>query len=109
MAKNFEMLRSKMTPSARARAQEQARNDIKELALDELREARAMTQEHLARILGIKQAAVSKMERRTDMYVSTLQAMIRAMGGTLQIIAVFPEGKVEIDQFRDIKKREAVS
>jgi transcriptional regulator with XRE-family HTH domain len=76
-----------------------------EMALDEVREARALTQEHLAKLLGIKQAAVSKMERRADMYVSTLQSMIKAMGGTLQILAVFPEGKVEIDQFRSLGKR----
>jgi transcriptional regulator with XRE-family HTH domain len=84
--------------------QAKARIDMTEMALDEVREARAMTQEHLAKLLGIKQAAVSKMERRADMYVSTLQAMIKAMGGTLQILAVFPEGKVEIDQFRNLSR-----
>ncbi|MGC1434529.1 MAG: hypothetical protein WA847_01435 [Terriglobales bacterium] len=47
-------------------------------------------------LLGINQSAVSKMERRPDMYISTLQSMIRAMGGQLKIEAVFPEGKVEI-------------
>ena len=46
---------------------------------------------------------LSLTERRADMYVSTLQSMIKAMGGTLQI-AVFPEGKVEIDQFRKLKR-----
>ena len=55
-------------------------------------------------LLGINQAAVSKMERRADMYISTLQSMIRAMGGQLKIQAVFPEGKVEINQFRKLKK-----
>jgi hypothetical protein len=55
-------------------------------------------------LLGINQAAVSKMERRADMYISTLQSVIRAMGGQLKIEAVFPEGKVEINQFRKVKK-----
>jgi hypothetical protein len=55
-------------------------------------------------LLGINQAAVSKMERRADMYISTLQSMIRAMGCQLKIEAVFPEGKVEINQFRKLKK-----
>jgi hypothetical protein len=55
-------------------------------------------------LLSINQAAVSKMERRADMYISTLQSMIRAMGGQLKIEAVFPEGKVEINQFRKLKK-----
>jgi DNA-binding transcriptional regulator YiaG len=108
VAKNFNTLRARMSPEARARAQEKARQDLAEMALDEVREARALTQEHLAKLLGIKQSAVSKMERRADMYVSTLQAMIKAMGGTLQIVAVFPEGKVEIDQFRKLgRTREA--
>ena len=52
-----------------------------------------MTQQHLANLLGINQAAVSKMERRADMYISTLQSMIRAMGGRLKIEAVFPEAR----------------
>jgi len=80
---------------------------IAEMALDELREAREMTQQHLANLLGINQAAVSKMERRADMYISTLQSMVRAMGGQLKIEAVFPEGKVEINQFRKLKKAAA--
>ena len=57
-----------------------------------------MTQVHLARILKVNQAAVSKMERRADMYVSTLQDFVKAMGGELKITAKFPEGTVEIDQ-----------
>ena len=44
------------------------------------------------------------MERRADMYISTLQSMIRAMGGQLKIEAVSPEGKLEINQFRKLKK-----
>jgi hypothetical protein len=44
------------------------------------------------------------MERRADMYISTLRSMIRAMGGQLKIEAVFPDGKVEINQLRKLKK-----
>ena len=55
-------------------------------------------------LLGINQAGVSKMERRADIYISTLQSIIRAMGGQSKIEAVFPEGKVEINQFRKLKK-----
>ena len=74
------------------------------LALDELRQARDMTQVHLARILRVNQAAVSKLERRADMYVSTLHDFVKAMGGELKITAKFPEGTVEITQFEDVKK-----
>ena len=77
------------------------------MALDELRQAREMTQGHLAKILGVNQAAVSKMERRADMYVTTLQDFVKAMGGELKIIAKFPEGTVEISQFEDAKKAAA--
>jgi DNA-binding XRE family transcriptional regulator len=69
-----------------------------------LREAREMTQVHLAKILGVNQAAVSKLERRADMYVSTLQSFVKAMGGELKITARFPEGTMEINQFEDVKK-----
>jgi predicted transcriptional regulator len=63
-----------------------------------------LTQEQLAKTLGVKQAAVSKMERRTDMYVSTLRNIISAMGGMLEIRAVFPDrGAVEIAQFGDVR------
>jgi len=48
------------------------------------------------------------MERHADMYMSTLQSMIRAMGGQLKIEAMFPEGKVEINQFRKLKKASGV-
>jgi transcriptional regulator with XRE-family HTH domain len=106
MAKNFKSLREKMSPAARERARELAKKYRAEMALDELREARDMTQQHLAKILGINQAAVSKMERRTDMYISTLQDFVRAMGGQLVISVVFPEGEVQIDQFENLRREE---
>jgi DNA-binding XRE family transcriptional regulator len=107
MAKNFETLRAKRSPEARERSHQLAAKYRSEMALDELREAREMTQQHLARILKVNQAAVSKMERRTDMYVSTLQDFVRAMGGQLKIVATFPEGAVEISQFQLAKDASA--
>jgi transcriptional regulator with XRE-family HTH domain len=104
MPKNFNTLREKMSPAARERSRTLAEKYRAEMALDELREARAMTQVHLAKILGVNQAAVSKLERRADMYVSTLQDFVKAMGGELKITARFPEGTVEINQFEAVKK-----
>lgn len=66
--------------------------------LGELRRARQLTQETLAETLGMSQSEVSKVERRTDIYVSTLRRYIEAMGGELQIFARFPNGVVEIMQ-----------
>jgi transcriptional regulator with XRE-family HTH domain len=104
MAKNFNILREKMSPESRERSRALAAKYRAEMPLDELREAREMTQVHLARILKVNQAAVSKMERRTDMYISTLQDFVKAMGGQLKIVAEFSDGTVEINQFEDAKK-----
>lgn len=106
MAKTFNTLREKMSPESRERSRTLAAKYRAEMPLDELRQAREMTQVLLARILKVNQAAVSKMERRTDMYVSTLQELIKAMGGELKITASFPDGIVEINQFQSVKKTE---
>ena len=107
MVKNFKTLREKMSPESRERSRTLAAKYRAEMPLNKLREALAITQVHLARILRVNQAAVSKMERRTDMYVSTLQDFIKAMGGELKITAKFPDGSVEITQFGDAKKAAA--
>jgi hypothetical protein len=60
-----------------------------------------LTQVNLALLLKINQGAVSMMEKRTDMYVSTLRSYIRAMGGELKITAEFPEGAIQIEQFEN--------
>ncbi len=104
MAKNFKHLLEKMPPEARARAEAKARKMQGEMALDELRVALELTQEHLAARLKVNQAAISKMERRTDMFVSTLQHTIKAMGGRLEILAIFPAGQVRINQFSELTK-----
>jgi len=105
MARKFSELREKMSHESRARVHQKAEIYKKEMALDELREALNLTQEHLAKTLHVKQSSISKMERRADMYVSTLESMIRAMGGALIIEAVFPDhGRVQITQFRKLRK-----
>jgi transcriptional regulator with XRE-family HTH domain len=88
-----------MSPERRARVEVRVNEALKTMALDELREARKLTQTQLARMLQVDQGSVSKMERRTDMYISTLRSYIEAMGGALHIRAVFPDGEVPIQQF----------
>src|SRR5882762_7672642 len=100
MAKNFKTLQEKMPKAAQAKSKELAAKYRKEMALDELREARLMTQQHLAKILTVNQAAVSKLERRGEMYVSTLQVMVEAMGGKMCINAKSPECEGDIAQFK---------
>jgi hypothetical protein len=94
--RNFEELRAKMSPEARAAAEAKTRELAEALGLDELRASRDMTQEVLAEALGMKQAGVSRMERRSDMCISTLARFVEAMGGELEILARFPEGPVRI-------------
>lgn len=53
---------------------------IRDMALNDLRQARSLSQERLAQILRTKQANISKIERRADMYISTLRDYIEAMG-----------------------------
>src|SRR5271165_4666360 len=82
-----------MLPEARQKAILARADELtaEELTLAELREARLRSQAALAAKLGIKQSAVSGRERRADMYLSTLNGRIDAMGGSLQIIAQFPD------------------
>jgi transcriptional regulator with XRE-family HTH domain len=102
MAKNFRELYAKMDPPRRAQVEERVQQALRAMPLEELRGARELTQTQLAQVLQISQGAVSKVERRADMYISTLRSYIRAIGGDLQIRAVFPEGEVLINQFEDI-------
>ena len=103
MANSFNKLKSKMSVSARKAATEQAKKMLAEMPLQELRQAKHLSQERLAEVLVTKQANVSRIERRTDMYISTLRSYIEAMGGKLDIVASFPEGDIHISQFKDIE------
>jgi transcriptional regulator with XRE-family HTH domain len=67
-----------------------------ELTLAELRKAREMTQVQLAAALDATQPGISKIERQTDLYLSTLRSYVQALGGELDLIAVFPDGVVPI-------------
>jgi transcriptional regulator with XRE-family HTH domain len=102
MARKFQELRSRMTPQQRQRSRQIGEQLRAEMALADLRQARRLTQENIAEILGNRQAAVSKIERRTDMHVSTLRRYVEALGGELEIIAHFPEGDVRISQFEEV-------
>jgi predicted XRE-type DNA-binding protein len=90
---------------SRACSEATAERLIREMALDELRAARALTQEHLSTILGVQQSAVSKLEHRADMYVSTLRHFIEAMGGQLEIRAVFPTATSASPSFGRSRRR----
>ncbi len=102
MAKTFRDLRTKMSPEAQARAHKKAQAMLAELPLAELRQARHLSQEQLAAELDVRQPAIAKIEKKADMYISTLRRFIVAMGGELEIRARFPDGEVIINQFEDL-------
>jgi transcriptional regulator with XRE-family HTH domain len=101
MARNFKELEAKMRPESRARAQLRAKEMIAEMLLSEIRTSVGLTQEELAQKLGIKQPTLSKLESQHDMQVSTLERLVAALGGKLEIIAHLPGGTIRITQFED--------
>lgn len=99
MSRLFRDLKGRLSPERRERIEARAQAILISMALQELRRTRHLTQQELADVLNINQAALSKMESQTDMRVSTLRKLLSAMGGTLKIVAEFPEGEVVINQF----------
>jgi len=107
IAKKFHELTAKKSPEWRARVDQRARALLAAMPLQELRRARNVTQETLAAALETSQPEVSKIERRVDMYVSTLRRFVEAMGGELEIIARFSDGAVKINQFSELDESPA--
>jgi DNA-binding XRE family transcriptional regulator len=104
MAKKFAELRAQMPPAARERADALASAMLAEMPLNELRQARGLSQKMLAEVLHVQQPSIAKIEKRTDMYLSTLRSHIEAMGGELEVVARFPDGAVKISNFSDLGK-----
>ena len=102
MARKFRDLLAEKPASWHAAVAERKRELLAAMPLHELRRARQLSQEQLAEELGATQPEISKMEHRTDMYVSTLRRFVEAMGGELEIIARFPDGTVRISQFQEL-------
>ena len=102
MANKFSELRSRMSPPAQTRAKAKAQTMLSEMPLNELRQARGLSQKMLAEVLHVKQPSIAKMEKRTDIYLSTLRSHIEAMGGQLEVVARFPDGSVKISNFSEI-------
>ena len=102
----FTELRARMSPKARAEAQAEAQRLDEEMDLSEVRRALKLSQEEIGQTLRINQGSVAKIEKRADMYVSTLRRFIEAMGGELEIVARFPDHAVRIRNFSDLTEKE---
>jgi transcriptional regulator with XRE-family HTH domain len=92
MPKNVNDIVDNLTPAQRKRVEKRAANLIaEEMTLCQLRRARKLTQQKLAKSLHIGQEGVSKLEQRTDLLISTLRNCVKGMGGDLHLVAQFPD------------------
>ena len=104
MGKTYEELMAELTPERRARVEARTAELIaEETSLRDLRQARQLTQQHMAKKLGVRQHSISRLEQRSDMLLSTLRDYVRKMGGELILTARFPDrDPVRITGFGDI-------
>lgn len=110
MAKSFDALvRRTTTKKVRDRAKRRTRELLSELLLSEIRERTGKSQGEVARALGIKQPSLSKLEKQSDMQISTLQRIVKALGGDLEVVARFPQGPVRIGQFSTKGERSRIA
>ena len=100
MAKSFdELVMRTTTKEVRDRARRRTQELLGEMLLAELRKAHKVSQTQLARAMGIRQPSLSKLEKQTDMQVSTLQKLIKALGGTVEVSARFGDKTVTLRNF----------
>lgn len=100
MATNWKDLKHKASPERRAEIKREALTEYKEMermGVGVIRVARRQTQVAVAEQMHIPQSAVSRLERQSDCLLSTLRKYVGALGGTLEMRAVFPDGEVELD------------
>ncbi|MNJ46905.1 Helix-turn-helix domain protein [compost metagenome] len=103
MSKTLDEVINSLSPERRARIEQRGRELIREeMTLQALRKQLELTQEGMAERLDIRQANISKVERRSDMLISTLRTYVEAMGGTLELVAHMPgRGPVTLEGFAD--------
>ena len=91
MSRNVNDVINKLTPAQRKKVEARAAQLIaEEMTLRQLRRARKLTQQKIAKSLHIGQEGVSKLEKRSDLLISTLRNYVKAMGGNLSLVAEFP-------------------
>jgi DNA-binding XRE family transcriptional regulator len=92
MPRNVNEMINKLSPSQRRKIEVRAAQLMaEEMTLQELRRARKITQQKIAKSLKIGQEGVSKIEKRSDLLISTLRKTVEAMGGSLSLVAQFPD------------------
>jgi hypothetical protein len=99
MATNWNDLKHKSSPEVRATLKREAHDELERIGFGKLRQARQQTQVAIAQRLKIPQGAVSRMEKRSDLLLSTLREYVGALGGKLELRAVFPDADFELETF----------
>ena len=101
MANKWKDLRRPLSVEDEVVLKTRVREELGRLPLAELRKARKLTQNRLAELLQVNQGAISKIEKRSDMYLSTLRSYVEAVGGHLDIRAVFPNGEIVLEHLSE--------
>ena len=100
MAESFDALVKRTTTKrTRSRAASRTQELLTEMLLSETRQSVGLSQSEVARALGIKQPSLSKLEKQSDMQISTLDRIVKALGGELEVVAKFPRGTVRLIPF----------
>jgi DNA-binding transcriptional regulator YiaG len=89
-------IKEKMTPERRARLDAEVRREVLAMELRELRREAGKTQTEVAEIAEMTQAELSKFERRDDHLLSTLRRYVTALGGKLEVVAVFDNKRIAL-------------
>ena len=97
MATKWNDLKHKASPEKRKRMKAEAQAELERLGLGKLRQAMQQTQLAVAQQLNIPQGSVSRLEKQSDFLLSTLREYVAALGGRLELRAVFPEAAFEIE------------
>jgi transcriptional regulator with XRE-family HTH domain len=97
MATKWNDLKHKSSPEVRATLKREAHDELERIGFGKLRQARQQTQVAIAERLKIPQGAVSRMEKRSDLLLSTLREYVGALGGKLELRAVFPDADFELE------------
>lgn len=103
MAIKWNDLKHKSSPAVRTRLKKEAHAELERIGFDKLRLARRQTQVTVAEKLNVAQGAVSRIEKQSDFLLSTLRDYVSALGGQLELRAVFPDGDFVIESFHSEK------
>ncbi len=97
MTTKWNDLKHKASPEVRVQLQREAQAELQRIGFDKLRQARQQTQIAIAEKLRVGQGSVSRIEKQSDLLLSTLKEYVGALGGQLELRVIFPDGNFVIE------------